>query len=168
MKRLIYLTAVCLGLVAFNSCEKMSVEDQPFTFNLPGGFFKSEDTKDNEGQARITALYVTPSEIAGCVNTSLFVSNGKMVEENVWLSMYLKENSLAAGKQPEIERVHFGFIFSSDSRDYTESFKGNIRVRKYDNRELVLRFNRVTFEVGKGTCRFNGDVVFTRQDPVAF
>ena len=168
MKRLVYLTAVCFGLFAFNSCEKMSDEYQPFTFNPPGGttstfHFKSDGTDTKDGQARISASFLAPSDIEGCVFVSLFVSTGKMVDENVWLSMYLKEKSLVPGKEPEIERLDFGYFFSSDSRDYTGTFKGNIRVRKFNSEELVLRFNRVNFEVGKGTSRFNGDLVFTRR-----
>lgn len=163
MKRLFFLTAVCLGIIAFNSCEKLTDEYRPFTFYTPGGGTRTVQFKSDTdtGSNVIEAHFTVPSDIDGAVFTSVFYSKGKMVDEIICLFMYLKEKSLVAGKEPEIERLDFGFMLSSDSRDYTDTFKGSIHVRKYNKNELVLRFNRVTFEVGKGPCRFNGDLVFT-------
>ena len=167
MKHLLYFTAVCLSLVTFNSCEKMTDEDKPFTFSIPGGESKTIGSGTDSGSDVLNASFLAPSDIDGFVHTSVFYSKGKMVEDNIYFSMELKEKSLVAGKEPEIERLHFGYFFSSYSGDYTDTFKGTIRVKKYNDQELVLRFNRVTFTVAMGTCRLNGDLVFTRRDPIS-
>ncbi|MBR4134025.1 MAG: hypothetical protein IKU04_05835 [Bacteroidales bacterium] len=173
MKRLSLIISLCLGLAAINSCEKMSAErlskDVPFTIKSPDGvtrtvLSKSDDTGNTEELAFSSAYFMKPSDIEGCVYT-LASTNGKMVYDAIMLSMYLREGSLKIGKEPEFERIDFGLFFSSDSRNYADTFNGHVYLKEHSSEQLVLRFDKVSFKLAAGTFTLNGDLVYSGDLP---
>lgn len=173
MKRLSLIISLCLGLAAINSCEKMSAErlskDVPFTIKSPDGvtrtvLSKSDDTGNTEELAFSSAYFMKPSDIEGCVY-ALASTNGKMVYDAIMLSMYLREGSLKIGKEPEFERIDFGLFFSSDSRNYADTFNGHVYLKEHSSEQLVLRFDKVSFKLAAGTFTLNGDLVYSGDLP---
>ena len=170
MKRIFYLTAIVIGIMTLNSCDKMTgeklSEDIPFTLVSPDGVTRTILSKSEglEGLAFDEAVYMYPSDIDGCA-WALAHTNGKMDNECFWLSVYLKDSSLKVGKEPVFERLSFGLPYSSDSRNYTGSFTGHIYVKEYSSKQLVLRFDNAVFEIAAGTYTLNGDLIYTGDYP---
>ena len=173
MKTPYCLTALCLGIVAICSCEKISDErlskDVPFTIKSPDGvtmtvLSKSDDTGNTEDLAFSSAYFMEPSDIEGCVYTCAS-TNGKKVNDAIWLFMYLKEDSMKVGKEPEFERIDFGLFFSSDSRNYADTFDGHVYLKEHSSEQLVLRFDKVSFKLAAGTFTLNGDLVYSGDLP---
>ena len=163
MKRLFYLLAIGIGLVALLSCEKMSSEMLPFSLTSTNGDTKS--FKDSSaGTVFDQAYFMAPSDIDGCVWASAH-TNGRMVDELIWLSMYIKESSMKAGKEPKFERLSFGLPASSNSEDYTGKYTGRITVKEYSEEQLVLRFHNVVFKIAAGNYTLKGDLVFSGDLP---
>ena len=78
-------------------------------------------------------------------------------------SLVFGEDGMTVGKEMVFQRVMFGVPISSDGRDYTDTFTGHIYlVGKSDNR-IVLQMKDVRFTIGKGTYRFNGQLVCRKQ-----
>jgi len=171
MKRLCYLLAIGIGLIALNSCDKATADnldkDVPFTLTSPDGVTRTILSKSEEGSEALAfdeAFYMYPSDIDGCA-WALAHTNGKMANDFFWLSMYLKDSSLKAGKEPVFERLSFGLPYSSNSFDYTGSFTGHIYVKEYSSKQLVLRYDHVVFEIAAGTYTLNGDLIYTSDYP---
>jgi hypothetical protein len=70
---------------------------------------------------------------------------------------------MKAGAEPEIERLDFGIMYSSDSRNYTSVIqKGHIYVKERERDRIVLRFKNVCFNIAAGEYIYNGDIAFPR------
>ncbi len=173
MKKLYCLTALCFGLVALGSCDKISADrlskDVPFTIKSPDGvtmtvLSKSDDTGNTEDLVFSSAYFMEPSDIEGCIFTSA-ATNGRKVDDAIWLFMYLKEDSMKVGKEPEFERIDFGLFFSSDSRNYADTFNGHVYLKEHSSGQLVLRFDKVSFKLAAGTFTLNGDLVYSSDLP---
>ena len=173
MKRLYFIIALCLGIAAFSACEKMSADrlskDVPFTIKSPDGvtrtvLSKSEDTGNTKDLVFSTSYFMEQSDIEGCVFTCAS-TNGKKVDDAIMLFMYLKEESMKVGKEPEFERIDFGLFYSSDSRNYADTFDGHVYLKEYSSEQLVLRFDKVSFKLAAGTFTLNGDLVYSSELP---
>lgn len=170
MKRYRYILALCLGVLSFSGCEKMSViglnKDIPFTFSSPDGKTRTIQSKSSgDGGAELsfsTAEFYNPSDIEGCVWINA-ATNGRMVDDFFSLSIYMKENS-KTGREPEFERVRFCLPFSSNSEDYTSSYSGRIYLKEFNDERLVLRFDKTVFKIYHGKYTLNGDMEFSARD----
>lgn len=163
MKRLYYLIVIGIGLIALLSCEKMTSEMLPFSLTSTNGETKSYKDSDT-GLVFDQAYFMDPSDIDRCVWASAH-TNGRMVNELIWLSMYIKDGSLKAGKEPRFERLSFGLPASSNSNDYTGKYNGRITVKEFSKEQLVLRFHNVVFNIAAGTYTLNGDIAFSSDLP---
>ena len=163
MKRIFPLLAVCLGLLAFSACdkesgEKLSEEVQPFSISN-GKITKIVEAKSNDGEgsglAWRIALLSDPSDIEGCVHLYAF-TNGRMVDDSFFLSLYMKKTGLKEGGEPEFERTLLCLPLSSYSGDTSYSFTGHIYLKEYDGFKATLRFVNAAFN----NYILNGDITF--------
>ena len=163
MKASNFLPLLCMLSLTLASCSKYSVPDLsgdiPFSITIPEAKGESGDS-DTAKPAFTTAYFMYDPEIKGCV-WFLAHTDGRMVYNSIFLSMYLKEKSLVVGKKPVIERFSFGLPLSSDSRDYAGFDKGHIFVKEIRDDLIVLRFDNAVFELGRGTYRLHGDLSFS-------
>ena len=163
MKALSFLPALCLTFLTLASCSKEPIRDLsgdiPLSITIPEAKGESGDS-DTAKPAFTTAYFMYDPEIKGCV-WFLAHTDGRMVYNSIFLSMYLKEKSLVVGKKPVIERFSFGLPLSSDSRDYAGLDKGHIYVKERHDNLIVLRFDNAVFELGRGTYRLHGDLSFS-------
>lgn len=165
MKTSSFLPMLCLTLLTLASCSKYTMtdlsKDIPFSITIPE---TGEESGDTDGSIITpeftTAFFQIDPEVKGCL-WFFAHTNGRMVYNSIFLSMYLKEKSLVVGKEPVIEKFSFGLPFSSDSRDYAGFGKGHIYVKEIRNDLIVLRFDNAVFELGRGTYRLNGDLSFS-------
>lgn len=170
MKQHRYILALCLGLLSFSGCDKMSViglnKEIPLTFTSPDGKTRTIQSKSSgdEGAelAFSTTEFYNPSDIEGCVWINA-ATNGRMVDDLFFLSIYMKENS-RIGREPEFERINFCLPFSSNSEDYTSSYSGHIYLKEFNDERLVLRFDKTVFKVFHGKYTLNGDMEFSARD----
>ena len=158
MKAISLMSVLLLAYLTLVSCSKDSSNslsgDLPFTVTTP-------DTKvsfDNKDQNINYIHFISPSDIDGC---AFFFLGCKDLAPALFF--YLKEKSMKAGAEPEIERLDFGIIYSSDIRNYTSEIqKGHIYVKERERDRIVLRFKNVCFKIGAGEFIYNGDVTFPR------
>ena len=158
MKAISLMSVLLLAYLTLASCSKDSSNslsgDLPFTVTTP-------DTKvsfDNEDQNINYIHFISPSDIDGCAFFFLGCKNLAPA-----LFFYLKEKSMKAGAEPEIERLDFGIMYSSDSRNYTSIIqKGHIYVKERERDRIVLRFKNVCFKIAAGEFIYNGDIAFPR------
>lgn len=167
MKTSSFLPILCLALLSLASCSKLSTMDMsidiPFSITIPESIVESGDTDGGTVSPEFTmAFFQYDPEVKGCLWFAAH-TNGRMVYNSIFLSMYLKEKSLAVGKEPVMERFSFGLPYSSDSRDYAGFDKGHIYVKEIRNNLIVLRFDNAVFELGRGTYRLHGDLSFTSE-----
>ena len=165
MKASTYLTILCLAFLTLASCSKYTMtdlsKDIPFSITMPETSVEYGDTDGSAVTPEFTtAFFQTDPEVKGCLWFSAH-TNGRMVYNSIFLSMYLKEKSLVVGKEPVMEKFSFSLPFSSDSRDYAGFGKGHIYVKEIRNDLIVLRFDNAVFELGRGTYRLNGDLAYT-------
>ncbi|MBO4918467.1 MAG: hypothetical protein J5374_11395 [Bacteroidales bacterium] len=159
MRRKAFLFPIlCLAFLTMASCSKDSLQsvsgDLPFTVTTP----ETKVSIDNTDQDIIYVHFISPSDIDGCV---FFCLNFKGLDPALFF--YLKEKSMKAGAEPEIERLDFGIFYSSDSRNYSSVIqKGHIYVKERERDRIVLRFKNVCFKIGAGEFIYNGDVTFPR------
>ena len=106
-------------------------------------------------------MFQDTSDKEGSIHLSAF-SDGRMAHDSFYMSFYLKRDSLRPGKEPEFESILFCLPLSSDSRDFTYSFSGNIYLKEYSSEQVTLRFKETVFEIGKGAYRLDGDLTFTQ------
>ena len=166
MKASNFLPLLCMALLTLASCSKYSVPDLsgyiPLSVTIPEAKGESGDTADS-GTAQpsfTSAFFMHDPEVEGCL--CFFAhTDGRMVYNSIFLSMYLKEKSLVVGKKPVIERFSFGLPLSSDSRDYAGLEKGHIYVKERRDNLIILRFDNAIFELGHGTYRLHGDLSFS-------
>ena len=158
MKAISLMSVLLLAYLTLASCSKDSSNslsgDLPFTVTTP-------DTKvsfDNEDQNINYIHFISPSDIDGC---AYFFLGCKDLAPALFF--YLKEKSMKAGAKPEIERLDFGIMYSSDSRNYTSIIqKGHIYVKERERDRIVLRFKNVCFKIAAGEFIYNGDIAFPR------
>lgn len=83
-------------------------------------------------------------------------------------SLQFADDSMVVGKEMGFQRVTFGIPVSSDSRDYTDSFTGHIYLVGKADTGIVIQMKEVCFTIGKGTYRFNGQLVCRKKtsDPI--
>ena len=170
MKQHRYILALCLGLLSFSGCDKMSViglnKEIPFTFTSPDGKTRTIQSKSSGDEGAelsfSTTVFYNPSDIEGCVWIQA-ATNGRMVDDLFSLSIYMKENS-KIGREPEFERIRFCLPFSSNSEDYTSSYSGHIYLKEFNNERLVLRFDKTVFKIYHGKYTLNGDMEFSARD----
>ncbi len=166
MKASSFLPALCLALLTLASCSKEPIrdlsEDMPLSITIPEAKGESGGTVDSDTAepAFTTAYFMYDPEVEGCVWFHAH-TNGRMVYNSIFLSMYLKEKSLVVGKKPVIERFSFGLPLSSDSRDYAGLDSGHIYVKERHDNLIVLRFDNALFELAHGTYRLHGDLSFS-------
>lgn len=176
MKRLAFLITACLGLMLAISCEKSRLGtgditgSQPLTLSLPDGttysmLVKSDEGEGTDGKSDLAfrnATFQYPSDIEGCVFLSAF-TNGRMVHDSFFMSLYLKADSLSPGKEPEFERILFCLPLSSYSGARADTFKGHIYIKEQSSEQIVLRFKKTVFELSGANYTLNGDLVYTKK-----
>ena len=156
-----------MALLTLASCSKYPMtdlsKDIPFSITIPESIVESDDTDGSTVTPEFTMTFFQyDPEVKGCIWFAAH-TNGRMVYNSIFLSMYLKEKSLVVGREPVIERFSFGLPYSSDSRDYAGFDKGHIYVKEIRNNLIVLRFDNAVFELGRGTYRLHGDLSFTSE-----
>ena len=167
MKGLFPFIAICLTLFAFSACDKGSVDrlsDEDLAKNVQFSFTtgkltrtieaKSSDGEESDLAWRI-ALLSDPSDIEGCIHLYAF-TNGRMVDDSFFLSLYMKKEGLKKGAEPEFERTLLGLPLSSYSGDTSYSFTGHIYLKEYDGSRVTLRFDNAAFN----NYILNGDITF--------
>ena len=165
MKTSSFLPMLCLTLLTLASCSKYTMtdlsKDIPFSITIPETGEESGDTDGSTVTPEFTMTFFQyDPEVKGCLWFAAH-TNGRTVYNSIFLSMYLKEKSMAVGKEPVIEKFSFGLPYSSDSRDYAGFGNGHIYVKEIRNDLIVLRFDNATFELGRGTYRLHGDLSFS-------
>lgn len=167
MKRFIPFIAICLGLLAFSACDKESgdrlsdeelTKDVQFSFTT-GKLTRTIEAKSSDGEesglAWRIALLRDPSDIEGCIHLHAF-TNGRMVDDSFFLSLYMKKAGLKKGAEPEFERTLLCLPLSSYSGDSSYSFSGHIYLKEYDGSSVTLRFDNAVFN----NYILNGDLTF--------
>lgn len=88
----------------------------------------------------------------------LFVrSEGKMVYDAFMISIFFDSiDKLKVGDKLNISRFRFSFVYSSDSRASTESYKGNITLAAKGDDYVILHFNKVRCSCSFGDCTTDG------------
>ena len=159
MKRKAFIfPIICLAFLMLVSCSKDSPQsisgDLPFTVTTP-----ETKVSFNNNDLDINYLhFISPSDIDGC---AYFFLGCKDLAPALFF--YLKEKGMKAGAEPEIERLDFGIMYSSDSRNYTSVIqKGHIYVKERERDRIVLRFKNVCFKIAAGEFIYNGDILFPR------
>jgi hypothetical protein len=159
------------------SCEKMSTaslsKDIPLSITSPDGvtkvvsiLSKSDDSEGENGESDLAfriALLSDPSDIEGCIHLYAF-TNGRMVDDSFFMSMYLKKSSMAVGKEPDFERLLFCLPLSNDNRNSADSFDGHIYIKEHSSEQVTLRFKKAVFKIAQGTYLLNGDLTFMAGD----
>lgn len=159
MRRKAFLFPIlCLAFLTMASCSKDSLQsvsgDLPFTVTTP----ETKVSLYSKDQDINHIHFTSPSDIDGC---AFFFLSAKGLAPTLFF--YLKEKSMKAGAEPEIERLDFGIIYSSDSRNYSSVIqKGHIYVKERERDRIVLRFKNVCFKIGAGEFIYDGDVAFSR------
>lgn len=167
MKRLFPFIAICLGLLAFSACDKESgdrLSDEELAKNVQFSFTTGELTRTIEAKSSDSAesgltwriaLLRDPSDIEGCMHLHAF-TNGRMVDDSFFLSLYMKKAGLKKGAEPEFERTLLCLPLSSYSGDSSYSFTGHIYLKEYDGSRVTLRFDNAVFN----NYILNGDLTF--------
>lgn len=141
-------TMVTLGLT---SCEKNDYFPLSLTVIETGG--------DNEEELRFSSKKVYKhSDIEG---QSWFVAHtdGRKANDLIMLSIYFDDiTSISECSDLTPTKVMFSLIYSSNSRNSTNSFTGSISLVSFNKYSAVLRWKDVCFNIAAGEFHINGDM----------
>lgn len=164
-KRSNYIILAALVSVAFNlsSCQSeddfldFSGESTPANIHV-----KSSEGEQVVGfdlsQSYIIREAYDDGEYDGLSWLSAY-SGGIKVNNSFWFSLYFsKIDKIKEGATIKPKRCNFGFIYSSDSRNYTDEYDGKIVLKERGSDYAVIYFDHVVFHIGYGDCTFNGDL----------
>ena len=111
-----------------------------------------------DGTMKFTATYdAQPSDVPGCSGVFGHTS-GKDVYSLLWLSFYFYDTT-PIGYELQLERVYFGAVLSSDSRQYTNEFSGKMKLTSRNDKEVVIFMEDVHFKIAHGEYVLNGTLV---------
>lgn len=149
--RFFIASALLLMLAILPSCTKGSIVDidkaeSTLVVTLPDG---SDVSVEN-------ALF-------SFMTTGSYAVFGRVTDKDqslfLFWSLVFGKDSMMVGKEMDFQRVMFGILVSSDGRDYTDTFTGRIYLVGKADTGIVIQMKDVRFTIGKGTYRFNGQLV---------
>jgi len=114
-----------------------------------------------DGTMTMTAVYdAHPSDVPGCSGVICHTS-GKNVYTSLWLSFYFSDSTLP-GKDLILERMWFGASLSSNSRDYAQTFTGQMILKEKTDNKVVIFMKDVHFQIAHGEYVLNGTLTAKR------
>ena len=151
MKRLLSLLVIIPAALLSSSCSKDYITPEELFKDSSKVAVTSMVSKNssNPGGEVVTfnlrdAAAYRDSDYEG--KSWLFVrSEGKMVYDAFMISIFFDSiDKLKVGDKLNISRFRFSFVYSSDSRASTESYKGNITLAAKGDDYVILHFNKVS------------------------
>ena len=119
--------------------------------------------KGPDGELLLSARYYpSPEDTPGCFEI-IAHTDGKMVDDSFWL-MLVGLNDTKPGAELKPERVSFSATWSSDSRNYTESYAGKMILTEKTKTRVTIRMEDVHFKILYGEYILNGNLVATLAD----
>lgn len=163
MKRLFSALVIISAAFIFCSCSNESITPEellkdsskvavttmvPVNNGIPGGDVITFNLRD--------AAAYRNSDYEG--KSWFFVrSEGKMVYDAFMISIFFDSiDKLKTGDKLNISQFRFSFVYSSDSRASTESYKGNITLAAKGDDYVILHFNKVRCSCSFGDCTTDG------------
>ena len=111
-----------------------------------------------DGAMKLKAVYDNSSkDVPGCSGV-ICHTDGKDVFTNIWLSFYFYDNT-PQGSELKLERLSFGALLSSNSREYTSTFSGKMTLGEKTDSYVIVYLEDVHFKIQHGEYVLNGNLI---------
>lgn len=163
MKQYLFPFLFAALLLLPTSCFNSNLEGDDPDFDLGDLMIVlSNGEEDNGANLQFTSFnyYPHPSDVPGCgqVIASTGMRTGGIYTDYLTLSFCFYDET-AIGQELKLERVMFCMPFSSDSRDYANSFSGKMILKSRTETKVVIGMENVCFSIKHGVYTLNGDLV---------
>ena len=147
------LTAIAL-LLGFSGCSAMKADDEDVGINTP----LILEGPDGEMPMSYAAYYPEPTDDPFGTFRVIAHTGGKLLFDSLWLTFSVFDNT-KVGKELNLRSLNFGAMFSSDSRNYTDTFTGRMILKEISPDKVVIQFKHVRFSIAHGNYHLNGTMV---------
>ena len=139
---------VAIGMILLSGCNRLDGPSSAKPLRMKGP----------DGELLLSARYYpSPEDTPGCFEI-IAHTDGKRVDDSFWLHLVgLKDTKPGSELRPE--RVSFSAMFSSDSRNYTESYAGRMVLTEKTKTRATIRMEDVRFQILYGEYVLNGNLV---------
>ena len=156
MKRpscILYSLVLAIGMILLSGCNRLDGPSsaKPLRMEGPAG-----------GLSLSASYYPSLEDTPGCFEI-IAHTDGKKVNDSFWLFL-VGLNDTKPGSELKPERVSFSAVFSSDSRNYTESYSGRMVLTEKTKTRMTIRMEDVRFNILYGEYILNGDLVAALAD----
>ena len=104
-------------------------------------------------------FYPSPSDLPGLFEVIAHTA-GKDVYTSLTFTLKVPDQ-VKEGSEITSGKISFGAFFSSDSREYTDSFTGRMYLKSKSADSVTIFFDNVRFRILHGEYVLNGDMVAT-------
>ena len=139
-----------IGMILLSGCNRLDGPSSAKPFRMEGPAGK---------MSLSSSYYPSLEDVPGCFEV-IAHTGGKMVDDSFWLFL-VGLNDTKTGAELKPERVSFSAVFSSDSRNYTQSYSGRMVLTEKTNTRVTIRMENVRFKIEYGEFILNGDLVAT-------
>lgn len=98
--------------------------------------------------------YPNSEDVPGCGQVIAWLK-----PDNAMYLSFCFYNTTQIGGVLDLERLHFGIMISSNSRDYAQEFTGEMRLKEKTGKRVVIRMDNVRFTIARGEYILNGDLI---------
>ena len=141
---------VAIGMILLSGCNRLDGPSSAKPLRMKGP----------DGELLLSARYYpSPEDTPGCFEI-IAHTDGQMVDDSFWL-MLVGLNDTKPGAELKPERVSFSATWSSDSRNYTESYSGKMVLTEKTKTRVTIRMEDVHFKILYGEYILNGNLVAT-------